>query len=333
MVRRMVIWLGAMARGWSVLLPLREARITRVGVGPAMAQKPQRGPQQGQVRVLPKAPEELTRGQLVRLGEGISKVVYASPHWVVKRERHPSEIMALIFMWKAVRRLQRFLPRRLGQGMLEKPGRPARLLRVLVQGLVLAVPRGIWFATNMGEVWRWFAKSEARGALLADEYLAGTAVLPKSVRFPPTKVQVDRWPGWLLVKQATERVEMTLEERINELARARRFDEIGEWLERFLALREAGWRRGVFSLDTHLKNYGVMDERVVLLDTGGLTNRWSDIEERLKSQHEFLSPHAGLGLEMTLRDRPDIAEWFDARWRAMVNLAAVRSHWPGAPRA
>jgi hypothetical protein len=36
---------------------------------------------------------------------------------------------------------------------------------------------------------------------------------------------------------------------------------------------------------------------------------------------------------MTLRDRPDIAEWFDARWRAMVNLAAVRSRWPGAPRA
>ncbi|MGD0580435.1 MAG: hypothetical protein ABSC08_16095, partial [Bryobacteraceae bacterium] len=160
--------------------------------------------------MLPQAPEELTRGRLRRLGEGIGKVVYASPHWVVKRERHPSEIMALIFMWKAVRRLQRFLPRRLGQGLLEKPGRPARLLRVLLQGVVLAVPRGVWFATHMGELWHWYAKSEARGALLADAHLAGTALIPESVRFPPTRVAVDRWPGWLLVEEATERVETTL---------------------------------------------------------------------------------------------------------------------------
>jgi len=82
----------------------------------------------------------------------------------------------------------------------------------------------------------------------------------------------------------------------------------------------------VFSLDTHLKNYGVMDERVVLLDTGGLTNRWSDIEERLKSQHEFLSPHAGLGLEMTLRDRPDIASGLTRggeRWSIWLRCAAA----------
>ncbi len=301
--------------------------------GFAMAHKRQHGPRSRKARVLARAPEELTRGPLLRLGEGIGKVVYASPHWVVKRERHPSEIMALIFMWRVVRRLQRFLPPRVGQRLLEKPGRPARLLRVLLQGVVLAVPRGIWFATILGQLWRWYARSEARGAMLADEYLAGTALVPQCVHFPPTRVLVNRWPGWLLVEEATERVEMTLDERINELARARRFDEIGEWLERFLELRQAGWRRGVFSLDPHLKNYGVMDQRVVLLDTGGLTNRWSDIEERLGLEHEFLSPHAGLGLEMTLRDRPDIAEWFDARWRATVNPAAVRRIWPAAPRA
>jgi hypothetical protein len=295
----------------------------------AMAHKAQHGPRSGRARVLAKAPEELTRGPLLRLGEGIGKVVYASEHWVVKRERHPSEIMALIFMWKALRRLQRLLPHWLAQGLPEKPGRPARLLRVLLQGVVLAVPRGVWWATSMGRVWRWYAKNEVRGALLADEYLVGTRLIPDCVCFPPKKVQVDRWPGWLLVDEAAERVEMTLADRINELARARQFDEIGEWLERFLELRQAGWRRGVFSLDHHLKNYGVMGERVVLLDTGGLTNRWSDIEERLGLEHEFLSPHAGLGLEMTLRDRPDIAEWFDARWRATVNLASVRSLWPG----
>ncbi len=299
----------------------------------AMAHKAQHGPRSARARVLARAPEELTRVRLRRLGEGIGKVVYASPHWVVKRERHPSEIMALIFMWRAVRRLQRFLPPRVGQRLLEKPGRPARLLRVLLQGVVLAVPKGVWFASNMGALWRWYAKSEVRGAMLADEYLVGSGLIPDSVRFPPTRVLVNRWPGWLLVEEAAERVEMTLHDRINELARARRFDEIEMWLERFLELRQSGWRQGVFSLDAHLKNYGVMDQRVVLLDTGGLTNRWSDIEAQLGLKDEFLSPHAELGLEMTLRDRPDIAARFDARWKAVVNPAAVRGIWPAAPRA
>ena len=77
-----------------------------------------------------------------------------------------------------------------------------------------------------------------------------------------------------------------------------------------------------------------MDQRVVLLDTGGLTNRWSDIEERLGLEDEFLSPHAGLGLEMTLRDRPDIAECVSTRAGGrLVNPAAVRRIWPAAPRA
>ena len=51
-------------------------------------------------RVLPHAPEELTRGRLRRIGEGIGKVVYASEQWVVKRERSPFEIVALIVLWR-----------------------------------------------------------------------------------------------------------------------------------------------------------------------------------------------------------------------------------------
>jgi hypothetical protein len=137
-------------------------------------------------------------------------------------------------------------------------------------------------------------------------------------------------PGWIIVSEATERVETTLHDRINELARARRFDDIEVWLERFLELRRAGWQRAVFSLDAHLKNYGVIGDRVVLLDPGGLTNRFPDVEHRLGSDDEFTSPHVDLGLEMTLRDRPDIAERFDAHWRASVNPDAVRRYWPQA---
>src|SRR5688572_17660085 len=63
--------------------------------------------------MLPSPPEELTRTRLLRLGEGIGKVVYASEHWVVKRERSPSAIIALIVIWKFLRRAERHLPARL----------------------------------------------------------------------------------------------------------------------------------------------------------------------------------------------------------------------------
>jgi hypothetical protein len=283
-------------------------------------------------RILSRAPEELTREPLTRLGEGIGKVVYASEHWVVKRERRPSEILALIGIWKMLRRLESMLPAWLRKHVAPDPGRRVQLLVMIFQPVILVLPRGLWFATRIGEYWRWYTKSEARGALLADKYLAGTSLIPDRVTFPPTRIRVREWPGWLIVSEATERVETTLHDRINDLARSRRFDEIQIWLDRFLATRRAGWERGVFSLDAHLKNFGVLGDRVVLLDSGGLTNRWTDIESRLNLLDDFLSPHARLGLEMTLRDRPDIAQRFDQQWRANVCPEGVRCHWPAATR-
>jgi hypothetical protein len=281
-------------------------------------------------RVLPRAPEELTRDRLVRLGEGIGKVVYASEHWVVKRERRPSEILALIGIWKMLRKLESMLPSWLREHVAPNPGRRVQLLVMIFQPVILALPRGLWYATHIGEYFRWYAKSEARGALLADKYLAGTALIPERVTFPPTEVRVREWPGWLIVSEATERVETTLHDRINDLARSLRFDEIQIWLDRFLAARRSGWEHGVFSLDAHLKNFGILGDRVVLLDVGGLTNRWNDIESRLKVIDDFLSPHSRLGLELTLRDRPDIAARFDEQWRANVCPAGVLRHWPDA---
>ena len=265
--------------------------------------------------------------RMVRLGEGIHKVVYASDHWVVKRERRPSEIIALICVWKILRRLEHILPGRLGRRLLEKPGRQVRFLLLVLQPFVLAIPRSIWLATHIGSLWIWHSSREAEGRILADAYLAGTALVPGRVTFPPTRVKINAWPGWLLVSEATERVEATLQDRINDLARALDFDGIEVWLERFLDLRRSGWQHGVFSMDPHLKNYGIVGDRVVLLDAGGLTNHWPDIEKRISNEEEFGSPHIRLGLERTLRDRPEIAERFDAHWRAMVNQEAIREHW------
>ncbi|HLK64033.1 MAG TPA: hypothetical protein VKU19_11370 [Bryobacteraceae bacterium] len=279
-------------------------------------------------RVLTRAPEDLTCDRLVRLGEGINKVVYASEHWVIKRQRRPSEIIALICVWKVLKRLDHFLPGGLGRRLLERPGRQIRFLRLIFQAIVLPIPRGFWLATHIGSLWKWHSSREVQGQILADSYLSGTTLMPGRVAFPPSRVKIGGWPGWLVVSEATERVETTLQDRINDLARARRFDDIEVWLERFLDLRKSGWRHGVLSLDPHLKNYGVVGDRVVLLDAGGLTNDWQEIEERLGLHDEFDSPHVRLGLEMTLRDRPDISQRFDARWRATVNAGTVRNHWP-----
>jgi hypothetical protein len=284
------------------------------------------------IRVLPHAPEELTRDRLARLGEGIGKVVYASEHWVVKRERRPSEVLALIGVWKFLRRVEALLPAWLRRRLTPDPARKIQLLVLIFQPVVLALPRGLWFTTHIGEYWRWYAKSEARGAILADKYLAGTSLVPERVTFPPTRIRVGDWPGWMLVSEATERVESNLHDHINDLARSLRFDEIQIWLDRFLASRRSAWKHGVFSLDAHLKNFGVLGDRVVLLDAGGLTNRWPDIENRIKIMDDFLSPHAKLGLEMTLRDRPDIAERFDAQWRSLVTPESVLEYWPSKPQ-
>lgn len=280
------------------------------------------------VEVLAEAPEELTRGRLKRLGEGIGKVVYASKHWVVKRPRQPNEILALIVLWKVVRKLDRALPGRMAEWLVARPGRQMRALRLLVQAGMRVAPAGLWYTSHVKQVFRLYRKRDLRGETLARARLEGTDLMPRRVQFPPTRVKVGGWPGWLWVEEATERIECTLEERINDLARARRFDEIEVWLHKLLDCRQAGWRRGVFSLDFHLKNFGVADGRVVLLDAGGLTNRWEEIEDRLGFEDTIMRPHAQLGLEYTLRDRPDIAERFDSRWKEIVSERGIRMHWP-----
>jgi hypothetical protein len=279
-------------------------------------------------RVLPHAPPELLRGRLKRLGEGIGKVVYASESWVVKRERSQNEIIALIALWKILRRCERILPFGIGQRLLEKPSRQIRFLRVLMQGIVLIVPRSRWFASHIGEVWRMYTTRDERGEELAETHLGGTSLVPERVTFPPTKVKVGGWPGWLTVSEATERVECTLHQRLSDLAKRKRYDDLEVWLNRLLDLRQAGWQRGVFSVDAHLKNFGVSGDRVVLLDPGGLTDNWEEIEERLDFEDVVVQPHIQLGLGPFIGARPDIAERFNARWKETVCRECVLRHWP-----
>jgi hypothetical protein len=266
--------------------------------------------------------------KLRRLGEGVGKVVYASEHWVVKRERSPAAMIAMIVLWKALRKLQRMLPDSFGGKLTQRPARQLRWMRRIIEAFVLVVPRGFWFMTHVGEVWSLYSWRDVRGEVLAEEHLRDTDLIPRQITFPTTTVRVSGWPGYLTVSEATERVEATLDERLRQLGREGRFDQMELWLKRYLETRQAGWSRGVFSVDAHLKNFGVTGDRVVLLDTGGLTSCWTDIEQRLSFERRIEEPHVQLGLGNLLDSRPDIAARFNARWKETVTTEGIRRHWP-----
>jgi hypothetical protein len=283
-------------------------------------------------RALPNAPEELTRDRLTRLGEGIGKVVYASEHWVVKRERTPAQVVALIIIWKVLRRWAHILPFRWGERLLSRPSRIIRFFSVITETFIAIVPRKVWYTAHVAEVFRVYSSRDRRGEKLARRYLADTGLLPEVVTFPPATVLVGGWPGWLNIREATERVDATLDRRISDLAAVGDFDGVEAWLNRFLRMRQTGWKLGIFSVDAHLKNYGVIGDRLLLLDTGGLTKRWGDITTRLSRDESVEVPHIQLGLGEALASRPDVAQRFDERWKSLVNHESLIELWPEDPR-
>lgn len=280
-------------------------------------------------QTLHSAPEELTQGRLRRLGEGIGKVVYASEHWVVKRERTEIEVLALITLWKILRRIISALPGQWGRRMLERPSKRIRLLRLLLQGVVLVIPRGIWYTTHIGQLWHSHREKDQRGERLAKEHLADSGLVPRRITFPPIRVRVRRWPGWLTVSEAIERVESTFDQHLKRLASDRQFDEVERWLGCLIELRHRGWRHRLFSTDAHLKNFGIVRDRVVLLDPGGLTDSWDEVERRLSFEQTAGRPHERLGLSPILGTRPDIADRFDRLWQEKVNREEVWKAWFG----
>jgi hypothetical protein len=282
-------------------------------------------------RAIAHAPEELTRDRLKRLGEGIGKVVYASEHWVVRRERSPREVLALIILWKVLRKRAQMLPFDWGRRLVSKPSSVLRFLRIVIEAVIAVVPRSVWYTRHIAQVLKTYRFRDKRGEKLARIHLADTQLMPETITFPPATVLVGGWPGWLVVDEAVERVEDTLDRRITTLAEAGDFKTIETWLNRFLRTRQTGWRLGIFSVDAHLKNFGVIGERVVLLDTGGLTNRWDDISAKLSLDEQVAEPHVQLGLDVIFADHPELARRFNERWRSLVNRDSVIDNWPEDP--
>src|SRR5271165_548364 len=279
-------------------------------------------------QVLPHAPAELTQGRLRRLGEGVGKVVYASDHWVVKRERSPFEVVALIVLWKMLRRIESHLPGGMRLRVLDRPSKQLRLLRVILQATMVLLPKTIWMSTHVRSLWRVYHVRSRRGQRLAEAHLDGSDLAPERIEFPPVRVKVSGWPGELIVDEATERLEETLDRRLARLARAGQSAQVELWLERLLTCRQRGWQTGLFSMDAHLNNFGVAGDRVLLIDHGGLTNRWMDVEKHLAELRAIRQPHLYLGLGPVLGERTDLVERFNARWRETVSEENVRKLWP-----
>lgn len=275
---------------------------------------------------LPRAPEELTRDRLKRIGEGIGKVVYSSEHWVVKRERSPTEVVALIIIWRTLRRWAHRLPFGLGKRWLTRESVTVRLVSAGIRAAMIVVPRSVWFSRRVANMWSTYRARNRRGERLARKLLAGTGLIPSRICFPPTTVLVGGFPGWLTIHEATEKVDMTLDRLLRDFARQDDFAAVEFWLDRYLETRQNGWRHGLFSVDAHLKNFGVIGDRIVLLDAGGLTDRWRDIEEKLEKDEQVHEPHKALGLEEVFESQPELARRFDERWREMVNRDRVALH-------
>jgi len=279
---------------------------------------------------LPRAPEELARDRLKRIGEGIGKVVYASEHWVVKRERSPTEVVALIIIWRTLRRWAHRLPFGLGKRWLTRESMTVRLVSAVVRAAMIVVPRSVWFSRRVADMWSTYRARNRRGERLARKLLAGTGLIPSRICFPPTTVLVGGFPGWLTVHEATEKVDTTLDRLLRDFAHQGDFAAVEFWLDRYLETRQNGWRHGLFSVDAHLKNFGVIGDRIVLLDAGGLTDRWQDIEEKLEKDEQVLEPHKALGLGEVFESQPELARRFDERWRELVNRDRVALHFEAA---
>ena len=132
-----------------------------------------------------------------------------------------------------------------------------------MQGVIVIFPRALWFSTHIRAVFRLYHRRSVRGERLAQTHLAGSDLLPERIAFPPARVRIGGWPGYLVVSEAAERVETTLYQKMADLAAEDRFGELEAWLDRLLDRRQEGWRLGLFSLDAHLKNYGAIGERIV----------------------------------------------------------------------
>jgi hypothetical protein len=281
---------------------------------------------------------ELTATPLERVDGGTYRVVFGSRGWVVKRSRSFRNSVAIAVAAHLAEKLRRVTDRRLralGWGTpglaldpMSREGRSRAMLRLAVVGIIRAgltvVPAPLWKATPTAREVRDARLSSALSAELAAR-LDGTGLTPPRIDVQATRVRA-RGRRSFSVTTAFRRVNHTILADLRAHAKHRRDAEIDALLDGFLECQVELWRRGVFSMDIlPFVNYGVLDGRVVLLDSGSLTDDPLTIRRFLAARGAKLAyTEAVLAVLLT----PERARRFRERMAGLFTPIVVRRYGP-----
>ena len=291
------------------------------------------------------AANELIAHPLPVIGAGLGKAVYGTKHWVVKQKRG-LPVTASYFM------VRRFTPRWakiFAERLLSMDfpwGDPAGWLprdeldqtrlewvfrwRYAVARLWLTViPEAWWLPSEFGREAVAHERMDREGQQLAEQCLKGTGLIPRRVIFPPIQVSVQGWPWRLSVCEAHERTDISLRSHLHQLDTSGRWEDLRAWLDRVAALQPRLWEHGVFNMDMNvLANHGILNGKVVLVDSGRLTNDPRTIGAFLDSNFEQFMIHNRRALTYLLPKHPEVRDYFTAQWRALLTRDNLSAVWP-----
>jgi hypothetical protein len=284
---------------------------------------------------------ELIRARLERVGSGFEKIVLGSPSWVVKIPRDErglaAALLATVVVSRAVRPLKAWMEGGSGKAgsqrlrALSTGARAAqRLWRPLQKGFraaLVILPERWWRGSGVEHRVRWLRSHAEECQSLAQRRLEGTALVPRRVELPPTRIRTGRWGRRWTVTTAYQRVDRTLGDEAWRCLQLGRRQELDQWLDRFLVFQTELWRRGVFfGVSNPLENHGVLGDRLVLIDYSGLIEDPRAIRLTLDVvRAQWLEQMRGL----FATSRPATSrDGFEQRLTRLMQPSAVREYWP-----
>ncbi|MBZ0165314.1 MAG: rhomboid family intramembrane serine protease, partial [Candidatus Omnitrophica bacterium] len=289
---------------------------------------------------------EITAQPLVRIGQGWQKVVYASDNWVVQQEW---SIAAAATIVKRSRLLNKYIRRFVPNTTLASLRNPntftvkqfaVKIAKIIVframfftlWSLFKMMPRFVLQRTHSGRAIL-AHRDEARQAedILKNSALANSDYIPRRYSIKPTKVRLAGHLFSVTTTQVVERADNTLHDHLAMLVAEGRVEEAKEWLDRFLRMQVMLWEMGLFEYTFQPGNYGVIGQRLVLLDHGEMTNRHDEINVKLARWHDEAYVWTVSSFERAFGpEHQDIVQEYFERMTRLINKEAIEQHWPEA---
>ena len=283
---------------------------------------------------------EFTGAPLERVGSGFESIVYGSTCWVVKVPRDErglaASLLATVVVGRALRPLRTCggapgnrEPAGAAMAFCRDRRGPTPVARGArgLPAILIMVPERSWRGSGIERRARWLRARAEECQRLAMRCLDGTPLVPRRVELPPTRIRTARWGRRRTVTTAYQRVDRTLWDEALRCGRLGRVDELDRWLDRFLSFQIMLWRRGVlFAASNPYENHGVLGDRLVLLDHGGLIEDPRTIRLSLDTvRTRWLEQTRDL---YTTARSTASCEPFGQRLSDLLQPSAVRMHWP-----